>query len=253
VLDVRYTAACKHMNAKLPVRQRVPLRVIMPGRLPAASAVDRAVHLDGKSAVQVPYDEALNVKGPFTFEAWFRVESLGGRVGAMNRTESSSYGLFFAEADTPQLKLIIHDAQARRYAEAKNDTERPPVGHWFHVACTYNGVTMAVWLDGKKIVEADAPKEITPNTLPMYLGADVLGNGEPISFLNGEIDEFRLSNVCRYTAAFEPAKRFETDEHTLVLYHLDRAFVNTVVDSSGNGLHGIVVGNAVFDAHADVD
>ncbi len=247
VLRVEYTVACEHSVPRLTSSSSVPVSVELPSELPEVSPVDRAAKLDGKSAaVRIPFVEALNVSGPFTLEAWFNVESLGWRVGAMTHTEGSSYGLFLAEGGKPQLRFLINDAKTKRYTVAAADEELVPLSRWAHIACTYDGATMAVWLDGKKVAEAAAPEKITPNKLPMYVGADVMGTGAPTSFLKGQIDEFRFSTVCRYDKAFTPVKHFTPDKETLVLYHLDRVLVNRVLDYSGNALHGILLGEAVL-------
>jgi len=60
--------------------------------------------------------------------------------------------------------------------------------------------------------------------------------------VNGRVDEARISSVARYAANFTPARRFESDAHTLALYHFDEGQGDVLKDSSGNNHHGKIVG-----------
>ena len=57
----------------------------------------------------------------------------------------------------------------------------------------------------------------------------------------GAVDEVRISRIARYDGDFIPARRFEADEHTLVLYHFDEGSGNVARDSSGNGHDGRII------------
>jgi len=61
---------------------------------------------------------------------------------------------------------------------------------------------------------------------------------------SGCIDEFRVSDVVRYTQDFVPGQKQEPDEHTLLHYHCDDRDPRTgyLRDSSGNAHHGMMVG-----------
>lgn len=79
------------------------------------------------------------------------------------------------------------------------------LGSWYHVALVRQGNTYSLFFNGVKLT----PSSSSPITsmmdisAPMYIGgADGLNNGDN-GFLGG-IDEFRISNVARYTANFTP-------------------------------------------------
>lgn len=56
------------------------------------------------------------------------------------------------------------------------------------------------------------------------------------SGFNGEIDEFRISDVVRYSSDFEPPPTLRSDEHTVALYHFeDSGDASSFDDASGNG------------------
>jgi hypothetical protein len=248
VIRADYDVGTPHAVSKVKSETPVGIGVVLPATLPGPSDVDRFAQLDGRTAaVEIPFFDELNVTGPFTIEAWFNVEEVGDLTGGLAHTEGSSYALLLSDQNRPEPRFYMWDAKAGRYAEATAEGATP-LGRWVHIACTSDGEKMTLWIDGQKAAEADAPAEMTTNSLPMYIGADPMGPepGVPHAFLKGCVDEFRFSTVCRYTEAFTPAKRFEPDEDTLILYHLDRVLVNRIIDYSGNGHHGVLLGDAVL-------
>ena len=85
-----------------------------------------------------------------------------------------------------------------------------------HFAFSYNGTTVFFFFDGQLVNSASY-------TLPAV--AYSLGLGGVSAWLNayfyGSIDEFRLSNVCRYTTNFVPSETFSLDDNTISLLHFD--------------------------------
>lgn len=58
----------------------------------------------------------------------------------------------------------------------------------------------------------------------------------------GTLDELRISKTARYLQDFVPEPRFNADNDTLALYHFDEGQGDVLVDSSGHGHHGKIVG-----------
>lgn len=65
---------------------------------------------------------------------------------------------------------------------------------------------------------------------------------------NGQIDEFRLSDIARYTSAFEPPiQQFIPDVNTLLLYNFNVSTQTTVLpDLSGNHRDAQIIGKVDF-------
>ena len=70
--------------------------------------------------------------------------------------------------------------------------------------------------------------------------------GREVEFLNGLIDDVRISNTVRYHNNFIPKINFESDENTIAYYDFNQGSGDTVNDLSGNGNYGIVYGDAHF-------
>jgi len=133
-----------------------------------------------------------------------------------------------------------------------------------HLAiCSSGNFLYTVFIDGKK---GATYRVSTPgHNWRLLLGSDASRKGP----WHGTIDEVRVSSVARYDEDFEPPRtdeRFQRDEHTLALYHLDEGQGNLVHDSSGNGHHGRIVGanwirhdrtrpasNAISPSHSRVE
>jgi hypothetical protein len=88
--------------------------------------------------------------------------------------------------------------------------------NWHHVAATYNGSTMKIYIDG--VEDASATTTATPsdNTLPLLVGSTYGsgGSGEAQGYFEGDIDEVRVSNTARTSFTSHP---YASDKKTVEL------------------------------------
>jgi hypothetical protein len=80
-------------------------------------------------------------------------------------------------------------------------------GNWHHVAVTRKDGTLRIFFNGKLLVSGVDTKVLNPGgAFPIRIG----GGGSPhVKAIDGNADEIRLTNICRYTADFVvPAKAF---------------------------------------------
>ncbi len=104
-------------------------------------------------------------------------------------------------------------------------------GSWYHIAVTYSGGTARVFVNGT------AGPATSVGALPQSPWFHV-GGLQGYGFFQGQIDELRLSDQVRYTAAFTPpATGFVPDAATRALYRLNEGSGQSSADSSGNGYH----------------
>ena len=206
-------------------------------------ATNRALRFDGvDDAVLVPSAAASFEQGPFTLECWFRPGDMAGRRGLLTKTQSSEYGFFVSDGT---LTFSNHLGGQYRTNRVEGMLTEPAHGEWCHLAAVYDGNATRVYLDGRLVSTVGVANtwERSTNGLPLIIGADPDGAGNPMSFFEGAIDEVRLSSTARYTQdRFEPARRLAADEHTVALYTFDRAIGPYVLDTSGNGHHARRVG-----------
>lgn len=215
----------------------------------ARGASDLVLKLDGKSAAAlVPFAPELDPNGPFTLECWTFVEAAARRCGLVNCTESSGYGFFVDRDDstsprlTPSFSLFV---SGEGYANAIGAAGDLPARAWTHLAATWDGSDVRLYVGGRLVAAARHPGKLRGNKLPLVIGGDVDGNGRATSFASGAIDEVRLSKGVRYAGeSFTPAHRFAADGETLLLLHFDRIAGDLTPDGSGHGHHARLSGAA---------
>jgi N-acetylneuraminic acid mutarotase len=83
------------------------------------------------------------------------------------------------------LAAVINTADGVFTAAA--DTDLAP-GAWRHVALTYDGTTLALFLDGAQVASSEASGVVCASTAPLVLGGFAEGNAN----FHGAIDEVRL-------------------------------------------------------------
>jgi hypothetical protein len=116
------------------------------------------------------------------------------------------------------------------------------VGRRTHLAGVLDGRHLTLFVDGERQGSLDLPGPFDPSPLPFYVGANPNRNGSGSFPLDGIVEQVRISTSARYRGDFRPEERFEVDSDTLVLYHFRPDIGQTVVDESGHGNDGVVVG-----------
>ncbi len=115
---------------------------------------------------------------------------------------------------------------------------------WHHIACTYDGTDMKLYLDGEIFASKNNPgaiiKQETLNT--------GIGNQNGAAPLNGILDEIRIWNIARTQA------EIKTDAHNTLTgtepglvsyYNLDKADGTTFTDAAGNN-NGTMTGGVTW-------
>ncbi|HEX7042039.1 MAG TPA: LamG-like jellyroll fold domain-containing protein [Patescibacteria group bacterium] len=126
---------------------------------------------------------------------------------------------------------------------------------WKHVAGVVNGQMLTIYENGIPLNTNYFSTSLCKNSgRNLVIGANLgdkydfidfgLGVNTNIdNFLNGAVDEVRISDNVRYYDTFiPPTKPFVADNNTKMLYHFD----NTPNDSSTNTLNGIYVGSYYY-------
>jgi hypothetical protein len=97
-------------------------------------------------------------------------------------------------------------------------------GAWHHIAVSRAAGTVYLFVDGALAASAaDTTTYQLGTSRPMIGGS---GSSEGTEALTGWVDELRVSNVARWTAAFTPpAAAYTPDANTVFLMHADQVFV----------------------------
>lgn len=145
---------------------------------------------------------------PYTLEAWVKTTATALQVIFGDGSAT------WLGAQNGKLLASFSDSGTLTSTASIND------GGWHHVAVTCDGTTQRIFVDGALDGSRTSTAVIWSATgsskgLGWHFGTTQYG-------WVGQIDEVRLSNVARYTAAFTPqAARFSYDTNTMSLWHLD--------------------------------
>ena len=239
-LQVRCDYLAAHRRIGLPVRT-FDLELPPPSSLGTArAAAEGVLALDGKGACLQLANERLPLPdGPFTVELWLRGSDFTGRRGIVAKTEQSEWALFGNDGEL-DFSVFLGD----RYTAARSGAPVLQQGVWHHVAGVFDGAEVRAYVDGKLVASAAGRGARKSNRLPLFVGADTNGNGQPTSFFAGAIDDLRISSVVRYTAPFSPPLRHETDGDTVLLLPCDQTFGPWSPDHSGQRRHARSIAGA---------
>lgn len=175
------------------------------------------------SCAQIPDAPNLRLTGDYTIEFFAFSPTLGGSQMYVNKGTNA---YFFMSGTQLMISLDPSNTAVITVNAALK------AGVWQHIALTRLGTLVTLWVDGVAVG--------TLNTLP---GNSNFGNlASPFQIgtwtnnsdlFQGNLDEFRVSNVARYTAAFTPpSQAFVADANTVVLLHFEAVVGNLLADDA---------------------
>ncbi|MFZ5481586.1 MAG: LamG domain-containing protein [Myxococcota bacterium] len=185
-----------------------------------------ALAFDGSpDCVEVAGDGG-DVPVPLSVEAWIRGEPDPGELDMPIVTWTGVFDLREERGGT--LAFAVGEGTVT-YTQSVMD------GVVHHLLGTFDGATATLFLDGERVGFADGA--VADQTSELRLGCDGAGAG-----FKGVLDEVRVSSVARHTDDFErPTGRFEPDDDTFLLFHLDEGEGETTTDAA-SGWEGAIEG-----------
>lgn len=154
--------------------------------------------------------------GNFTIECWARVttaKNQGIFHLANSYLPSSSSGVAAAiRTDAGNLGWVLYSSGA-----VTGTSPTPATNTWYHLAVVRNSGTTTYYVNGSSVTSKSDTTNYTAST---FLA---IGGYYSTSFLMvGQIDEFRVSNIARYTSNFTaPTAPHVNDDNTVLLLHMD--------------------------------
>lgn len=222
-----------------PIEAEVPLEPLIEA--PARPSREVALEIDGRSGrLEIPSDALPAPQGPLTLECWLNGEDFSGRRGLVAKTENSDYGIFVS-GGRPNFSIWL----GGRYATVAAEGAILEPGRWHHIAGVYDGNEVRLYVDGRLIASERRSGQRRVNDFPLMIGADVDSRGRATSHFAGRIDGVRLSTLARYRGpGFEPSRRPEADEQTLLLLNFDAMVGPWLFDESPRPHHPRLLGGA---------
>jgi hypothetical protein len=171
-----------------------------------------ALRFDGSTdfAVLEPAPQ-LDVSGSMTVETWFRRARTGVREALLCKGTAGfrNYMLVVQKKDYLEFRWELPDGKDRGAGGKVTIADTL----WHHVAGVYDQAQhqSRIYVDGKLDgAEPDSGTAVV-NLDPLIIGMRLVGKG-PREWFAGDIDQVRITPGVRYTADFEPARTFETQD-----------------------------------------
>ena len=171
---------------------------------------DRIRVLDASPVNSSAVPAAYQVTGKaITVEAWIYPMKLPGKSdggilvcrpygnGEPWRSFELRVDNFWSDNDDPRIQWIISDGTVPGNWGATLDPNKPVVGSWTHVAGTYDGSKLCLYVNGNLVDQSNYSSDIGAGEIGLYIG------GYTSQYFNGLIDEVRLWNVVRSQAQIQ--------------------------------------------------
>jgi hypothetical protein len=136
--------------------------------------------------VQVDNAAALNPTAAISVSAWINATDWNGNRRVVQKGNSDNQYRLLAEGGV----FKFHVA-SRGTAQAA----LPSLGVWHHVAGTYDGTAVRLYIDGSLSASVPASGAVPTTTNPLYIGTKTATSSAGDHFL-GRIDDVRLYNVA---------------------------------------------------------
>lgn len=227
------------------VNVTLPPADVKKAEVPPPSTSTYALRFDGKGArVELPF--GFPKDGPITIEATVLVEEFHHqRPRGQAIVANNHRGGISLDVERTKFNFLLQARSKERgdgYVRASSKS-LPAAGSVVRLAAVYDGEEMRLFVEGKLAQRTLRHGSFVPATFPFLIGASA--NDGPAGFdfpFTGVIDEVRISNVARYSDAYEPVDRLGSDSHTLGLYHFDEGAGEVLKDASSHGHHGTILG-----------
>jgi hypothetical protein len=151
-----------------------------------AGRFGRAVEFDGTDdIVTVPDDAALRLTGGMTMEAWVRpAAATNWRTVIFKEAAGGlAYGLY-ANSDTDVPSVYLNGAHG-----VKGTSDLDP-NAWSHLAATYDGTLLRLYVNGSQVASTSLPGGIGNGEGPLSFGSNAVWGEQ----FRGLIDEVRIYN-----------------------------------------------------------
>ena len=149
-----------------------------------AGEVGQAFSLDGSSWVQVPDAFALNPTRAITIDAWIHFTGTSGTARIVDKVSVGGANGYLLDLLNTHARFLVG-------ADAVVGTTTILAGTTYHIAGSYDGASMSVYVNG--VLEGGPFVTSIPvpsNTLPLRIGADQNGG----NVFTGWIDEVEIFN-----------------------------------------------------------
>lgn len=185
-----------------------------------------------------PYSN-FNFNGDFTVECWIR---------PLARTDGDGYQAIFSHdnggnINTIQSVVLLWNRTTSKLLLGVGHSSANisgvtvvTAGTWAHVAVSRQGSTYYLYVNGALEGTSTYATNFSTSAFGTYIGKqNYSDSGAGFRYFAGNIDEFRMTNVCRYVRAFAvPTAAFVDKFEALYDPYANQTVYNLPLDSDGN-------------------
>ncbi len=189
----------------------------------AASPVQfakNALNFDGTNdEVLISDANSLDLTNSLTIEAWLFPTSTSTIQSVVSKSSNSiNTGYIFPRTNDGWDSFVCYLFLNGGWQTISYNPSGSLLNSWHHFACTYDGSTAKLYLDGGLVATSNYSGSIATNTNSLVIGRQYGFNNE---WYTGSIDELRIWNVARTAAEIANNYTVEIDPTTtgLVAYY----------------------------------
>jgi hypothetical protein len=227
----------------------------------AETVAERSIHFDGTDDY-IDMDNKLNLNpSNFTVSAWIKRDATNsGIVSIVSKRDTEFTAGYDLRILSDNRVEIIWKNGSDQFLISNTSL---PNNEWHHVAATYNGSEVSIYIDGVLDTIANKTPPIDSNE-SFHIGA--AGNNVKTQYFSGNIDEVCLWNVAlseaqlrfilnqelannsgQVTGVTLPHSTTKNDINNIPwsalagYYPMSTYTLNSTNDASGNGIHGTLI------------
>lgn len=206
--------------------------------IPVLTQENRLQFNGSNSYVEIANKSSVKPTTSFTLETWVLGNNALLNPGCIFSADSSNSDTSITIETVGRKVFVTLKTTSGVFFLTSNDTI--PTNNWAHVAATYDGATLALYINGDTAGSMGATGLINYKTNPIYLGKRAgpkSTNG--VSALNGGLDEFRMWNIARtqhdiIQNMHNKIANF-SDPNLVIYYRMNEGLGNaSISDASGN-------------------
>ncbi len=158
---------------------------------PSAGKIAGAAEFDGgDSYIEIANESAFDVTSQISIAAWIKVNKFDKRFQTIISKGDADGWVLHRDAESDHLGFAFGQDRWVVGETAVND------GQWHHVAVTYDGGKLVMFIDGRQDADNHVSGPIPVNNTPVCIGENPTAKGRS---WNGLIDEVRIYNYTLST------------------------------------------------------